>query len=263
MTFKHLIPLLMAWGLTLAPAFTEAQIQKTATPVESKDAIFFQTNLSYKIALFDMATKYYNTFCVGGKLGYLTKNNWYFSADVEHFFAEEVKIDALSSIRTVDGYILDQFGDIALTAQQERGYFFGASVGKVFPLFKQKRSGLDIECSAGYFTHWVQINDLSKQVPALSTINGVNLADGYDQKRGGIALKQAIGYRYLSPGNYFNFYVGVNFSQAITSSLRNYDFNERKADSKTYLDGQLGFQVAWFIPFYIKKGGKESGRVYY
>jgi hypothetical protein len=73
---------------------------------------------------------------------------------------------------------------------------------------------------------------------------------GYDRMRGGLAYSGEIGYMYMSNSRVLNFSVSLEFTQAHTKSLRQWDFNLMGPDLKTYLDRYYGIRLAIYIPTY-------------
>jgi hypothetical protein len=83
---------------------------------------------------------------------------------------------------------------------------------------------------------------------------------GYDRLTMGPALTQFVGYSYQSNNRYYNFFIGVDFMEAFTKSVRKYNYDTRQADTDQRLDITYGLRVGWLIPIYLKS--KNSSNEY-
>jgi hypothetical protein len=76
---------------------------------------------------------------------------------------------------------------------------------------------------------------------------------GYDRLTGGFYLSQFIGYMYLDPKKYINFYVGIEFHEGFTKGYRPWQFDINAPDKKSRIDGMAAIKVGWIIPAYRKE----------
>jgi hypothetical protein len=81
---------------------------------------------------------------------------------------------------------------------------------------------------------------------------------GYDRLTTGVGLNQFIGYMYLGDSRIWNFYAGLDFSQAWTKNRRDMNFDTREKDNSQHFDTFFGFKVGWVIPLY-----KRASTTYY
>jgi hypothetical protein len=187
-------------------------------------------------------------------LSYLrkTKKNWLFGAEGDFFFTKKVKEDVLASLRTPDnGSITNTDGNFSSLRLMERGWNITLSVGKIIPIKKisNVNSGICIMVGPGYMRHKVNIYDVAKKVPQVSG----DYKKGYDRLTAGASIKEFIGYIFLSNSRMVNFYGGFEFYQGFTQSVRTYDNDLMKADTKKRLDLLVGIRLGWILPFYKRQ----------
>jgi hypothetical protein len=160
----------------------------------------------------------------------------------------------LAILRTPEGDIIGSDQAVADVALRERGYYIGGMLGKLFT-FGEKRSGIRLTLGAGMLQHWIRLQDNSSSV---AQITGA-YRKGYDRRTGGLMLQQFIGWQHLSANRRANWFIGLEFNQGFTNSLRSWDFTEmRKLDEKR-TDLRFGIRVGWTLPFYLS-GAEE---IYY
>lgn len=73
---------------------------------------------------------------------------------------------------------------------------------------------------------------------------------GYDRMRGGFAYSGEIGYMYMSNSRLLNFSISLEFVQAHTKPLREWDFNLMMKDTNSYVDRYWGIRFSIYIPTY-------------
>ncbi len=184
-------------------------------------------------------------FTVGAER--ITASNWIFGLEFSYMFGDTVKEDVVSSLRLENGNILGADNSYAEVFTRQRGVFFGANFGKLIPLNNKTRSGIRITCAAGLLAHYVRVQD---QVESLPQIEG-DYRKGYDRLTRGLAFRQFIGYQHISADKRLNFYVGVEFTQGFTSSIRDINFDTGlPANKDRRFDGLIGLKAAFILPFY-------------
>jgi hypothetical protein len=105
----------------------------------------------------------------------------------------------------------------------------------------------------GMYYHKMNISTTGT-VPTLTE----DLKKGYDRLRQGPALSQLVGYYYNSPNRYYNFFIGFDFTEAFTHSVRKYDYSTRMYDHGKYFDLNIGGRIGWMIPIYLKSSNIEN-----
>jgi len=184
----------------------------------------------------------------------ITSSNWIYGLEFSYMFGDTVKEDVLSNLRLDNGNILGADNAYAEVFTRQRGLFIGANIGKLIPLKENSRSGLRVTGAAGILLHYVRIQD---EVRSLPQIEGDYLK-GYDRLTRGFALREFIGYQHVSANKRVNFYIGLEFTQGFTSSVRSVDFDTGLPSSQERrFDGLVGLKAAWILPFHDDYDAEE------
>jgi hypothetical protein len=229
--------------------------------VSIKDSAIF-TSMFYAAYSFqfpggDLSQRFGTNSSIGGGMMFKTKSNWLFGAEANFLFGGTVKNkDAmLVHISTPDGFIIDANGYFADVVYYERGYSIYGKFGKIIPfLGSNPNSGITIMAGAGYLQNKIRIHNPGNSAPQIYG----DYKKGYDHLNGGIAINGSLGYTYLSNSRMLNFYVGAEFIQSWTKSLRDYDFDLGKKETTIYSSQFYGIKFVWMIPLY-----KRSPKSYY
>ena len=248
MKFKRLIVILLA----TMPFITMAQYD---IKNEKIDTWLFQGTYAYQIPGKDTKTLYNNNNSIGGSIFYKTASNWIFSFNGNFISGNSVNI----SREEVFGDILDNNGEIITGdgiygsyALFERGAHFQARVGKIFPvLTPNPNCGFFVQGGIGYLYNRLrtEFGSYASPPPALAG----DYLYGYDRMRGGFAWSGEIGYLFLSNSRVLNFSLSLEFTQAYTKPLRQWDFNLMGKDTNSYVDQYVGIRAAIYIPTYKRK----------
>ncbi|MCB0571004.1 MAG: hypothetical protein KDC66_14620 [Phaeodactylibacter sp.] len=204
----------------------------------------------------DLAKRFGSAFGVGTGFDFITsESNWIAGLDFSYYFGSNVKEDVLASLRTPEGFVIGNnrtYSDIRL---RMRGFYAGGHIGKLFGLgFANPRSGIRLTLGAGLLQHKVRIqDDPQSAVPQLSG----DYKKGYDRLANGLAFTEFIGYQVLSIDGRINFYAGLEFTQGLAMSRRDYDFDTRTKDETKRLDLLYGLKAGWILPIYFGKGADE------
>jgi len=199
----------------------------------------------------DMADRFGSVGSVGLGLERLTTSNWIFGGEGYYFFGNKVKEDPLEILRTAEGEIIGNDRLVASVVLRERGFYVGAIVGKLF-VVEGTRSGLRTTLSAGWLQHKIRVQDDSRTVTQLTG----EYLEGYDRLTGGLALNEFIGWQSLGAQGSINWYAGLEFNQGFTTTLREWDFNDRRKLDERRLDLSFGIRIGWTLPFYTS--GQET-----
>lgn len=214
--------------------------------------------LSAHIPAADLASRFGTSFAIGPALSWKTDRNWVWEAGFDYIFGNYVKIkdSIFRLIQTSHNFIIDGNGTPADVSTQERGYFIYARLGKLLPLKKPNpNSGLLLMAGGGFLMHKIAISVLENTAPQLRA----DYKKGYDRLTAGPSFSQFIGYLYLSNNHKYNFFLGLEFQEALTHSLRDYDFDRMAPDHQNRLDLLLGLKIGWILPIY----GRTPREYYY
>lgn len=211
----------------------------------------FDLNYSFHVPGGDMADRFGVSSTVGVSLTYKHKSNWLIGADFNYIFGGIIKDSSqvLSALMTETGYIINRYGEYGSVLLSERGFYLGAKVGRVIPLFGQnKNSGLVINAGAGLLQHHIRIENKDNNTPPVLG----DYKKGYDRLTNGLAMREFVGYQYLDNNNKINFYFGFEFYQAWTMCRRDYNFDIMGPDNTKRNDYLMGIKVGWILPLYTK-----------
>ncbi len=245
---------LLLYGLCLAVC---ARAQKFPEHPEHTDprntgnALLVHLNAGLHLPAGTLADRFGTDGNAGGALEYITPGNLLFGIDGYYLFGGDVKEDPLAILRTPEGDIIGNNQLVADVALRERGYYLGGLIGKLFTL-GEKRSGIRITLGAGMLRHKIRLQDNTSSVVQITG----DYAKGYDRLTGGLALNQFIGWQHLGANRRANWYIGLEFNQGFTKSLRDWDFTEMRKLDGNRKDLRFGIRLGWTLPFYLSGAEK-------
>lgn len=214
-------------------------------------AILFHLTLGGHLPGGDLSKRFGTDQNLGSGLEWITAGNWIFGLEGNFFFSPTVKEDPIANLRTPDGDVIGNNQAIASVVLRERGIYAGALAGRLFT-FGKKRSGLRVTLGAGQMQHWIRVQDDTRSV---TQITG-DYAKGYDRLTGGLALNEFVGWQHLGPNRNVNWFVGLEFNQGFTKSLRDWDFSSKQKLEGNRLDLRFGLRAGWTFAFYHKVAEK-------
>jgi hypothetical protein len=103
-----------------------------------------------------------------------------------------------------------------------------------------------LNIGGGMLQHKILIDNEDRNVPSISG----DYKKGYDRLSNGFALREFIGYQFLSNYRLINFYAGVEFIQAWTKCRRIVNFDTMQRDLTKRHDLLIGIRVGWLLPIY-------------
>ncbi len=213
---------------------------------------------SYQFAGGDLAQRYGDNSTLGPSFTIKTKHNWIIGVDFNYMFGNEVKIQdqIVKNLVTTDGAPITREGILGDIRMFERGFLTSFKLGKVIPVFgSNPNSGIMLIGSVGYLQHAIRIEVDQNDVPSLMG----DYARGYDRLSSGLSLTGFVGYLYLSEHKLTNFFIGMEYTQAWTKSLRDFNFDTRSSDMSVKHDRLFGFKFGWVFPLYKR----APNRFYY
>lgn len=215
-------------------------------------------NLGIMFPEADLKERYGRYNSVGVELDYhFPKSTWSLGVGANHNFGQVVKDDVISPLRDSLGDIIGLNRSLTSFVIRQRGWHFYLKIDKLFFADEFKKSGLLVSLRPGFYLHKVRLQDEENAVPQ---VFGQYKA-GYDRLSYGPSLTEFIGYQFMSDKRTFNFYVGVEATQAFTMERRNYFFNQPGVEiPKERFDFAYGIRAGWILPIYIVS---ESVKLYY
>jgi hypothetical protein len=201
----------------------------------------------------DLEERFGGGWSLDGGLTWVPKNaNVELGFRVQYGFGNTVKEDVLAGLRTREGLIIGNQRSPADLQLRQRQLFVGPTAGYTLALGQNKRAGIHLKTSLGYFFHRIRFqDDVVQIVPQLRD----NLRPGYDQLTGGFAVHQFVGYQQLALDRRLNFFIGAEVLAGFTRALRNFDIPTGappSTDGRT--DIVLGAKAGLIIPLYFGEG---------
>lgn len=211
---------------------------------------------SYELPGGDLGTRFGPNSAIGTGIGYKTTGNWLYGLNVHYFFSDNVKEDDIfRNIETPEAYIIDEGGTFAEIYLYERGWNLSAQAGKIFPLPGSNRnSGITVKCGVNFLQHKIRIENPGNNAPQVQG----DYKRGYDRLTRGWGFSQFLGYTLLGRSRIYNFYGGIELTEAWTQSARSYQFDLMGKDETKRLDMLYAVKIGWVIPF-----KKKSSQVFY
>lgn len=224
---------------------------------EKSAAHIFMLGIGLDQAVLDLSDRFGLSNKISGGYQFLTRSGYVFGADASFFYGDNVDEDVLAPLRNESGQIVNSAQSFSNVFLRERGLYVGATAGKLFEIGKKSyRSGIKVELGAGVLQHKIRIIDNGQNSIRL----GGNRKKGYDRLTRGLALRQYVGYHYMSSNRRINFNVGLEFYQGFTSGVRSIDWDTGLPSEQGRTDGLVGLKVQWMLPFW---SGKTNEVVYY
>lgn len=227
---------------------------------KSPAGVLIDFSYGMQMPLADMRENFKYNFALAGKVQYIFSNNIALGLVGDWQFVDDIKTDVVANLREEEGFLIDRFGELSDVQLGQRGFFLGASISYLIPMFKKyKRSGIEVRFEAGYQQHWVRIEVLGAEVYGLSD----EYKRGYDRMTSGPAIRQYIGYRHLDKNRLLNFFGGFDLMQAFTKNRRGFNFDTGQADTSNRIDMLVGFRVGLTIPLYIYTAETQDDMRFY
>jgi hypothetical protein len=244
------------WTLLLLISIrSSAQIAET--PKKWGDNIInIQFHYTYMLPQGDLTSQYGPFHNLGFGVLYKSHKNWVLAMDASYQFGSEVKnLDFLYNLTNTSGVVMNSGGVAASYNVGMRGFSAFGKAGYLIPFTtRNPNSGLMILAGAGVYYHKINISTPQNDVPTLTD----DLKKGYDRLSMGPALTQFIGYSYHSHNRYYNFFIGFDFMEAFTQSVRGYNYDTMRPDTEKRTDITVGGRIGWMIPIYLRTKNKDN-----
>jgi hypothetical protein len=181
---------------------------------------------------------------VKGGAYYKTESNWIYGADFSYFFGNILNDKyILDSLATTNGNLIANDGNYSGISYFEKGFNIQFTGGKLFPVSKNRNSGILTLLSAGYIQYHLDIEANSDWTPQVSG----SYLQGYEHLTAGACLTEFAGYQYISKKGFVALFAGFEFTEALAKNLQ-YDF-ETETKNPNYKYTMLsGFRFGWILP---------------
>lgn len=245
------------WGQTdtirrdVPPGTAKPQVRQ----FREQRAVLFRFNYTLCIPGGDLEKRFGAFSNLGGGVGIKLENGWDFRAEGSFLFTRNVnEVSMLDSLRDSEGYIIDQNGNQYNPNLSMRGFTVSAHIGRLFPIDRNRNSGIFVSIGGGFIQHKIHLQNVSGFAPQLQG----DYLKGYDRLTNGYMLNEFIGYQFMSPKKMVNFYVGFEFMQGTTQYARNWNYDLRATDNRTRNDNYWGVRFGWILPIYGANKGEEE-----
>lgn len=215
----------------------------------------FNLHYAYQVPGHDLAQRFGNNSMIGGGFLYKFKSNLVAGVEGNFLFSEKVKNEEqyLQLIGTSDGFVISEGGTYAGVFFHQRGFSLNARFGGIIPLVgPNPNSGILILGGAGFLQHKIRIEVEENNAPQLRG----DYIKGYDRLTNGPSVSQFIGYVHFDNNRTINFQIGLEFTQAWTSSRRPFDFDRMQPDTQKRFDSLWGLRIGWVLPL-IKRAPRD------
>jgi len=192
---------------------------------------------------------------LGLLLGVKMRSNFYLQTGFRLLLGSQVKernmLDGLSNSL---GLLIADDGTLTDVMFLQRGWGVPLMVGKIFPLSRHHpNSGFYVEVGAQFLQHRIHFRTIGSPVAAISG----PYRKGYDRLTNGPGIRQGLGFRFFDPKGFFNFSIGLEFSQHFTQNRRSINIDTGLADTHQRLDLLNGFSASWVFPLYRRAPDKR------
>ena len=224
---------------------------------QKNNLLVLSINHTLQIPGGNMADRFGTNSNISGMLLYKTYNNFTIHLEIGALFGPKVKeVNLFEPIDGNNGNLISQNGEIPTIRLFERGAHIDINIGKYIQLpNKRSESAILLSLGTGYLYHKILIETLTTELPQLNE----DLIKGYDKLCGGFFTKEFIGYLHFSKKTNIRYIVGLEFIQAYTKDLRQYDYTTQSINTDKRMDYLFGIKTGFMIP--ISK--RTSDRYYY
>jgi len=229
------------------PCFLFAQNKDNVPPI--RRGFLFPFSYKFQIPAANLAERFGTNFSVGSGILLKTEKNWIWGVEGSYLFGNTIRQNSLlnSYVYHSTGLIIDDGGQPANVAFNQRGWTATARIGKLIPLKpERKESGLLVLGGLGILQHKLHVDTRGSSVYVL---NGPYVK-GIDHLSNGFSLVQQIGYLHLDKRRLINFSISFEAYQAFTRNRRAYNFDEMGANDELRVDLLFGVRFSWILPVY-------------
>ncbi len=204
---------------------------------------------AFELAAGDLSNRFGFNHKIGAAFSLKLKKNWVLTFEVGYMFGQDLKKEAysvLDPLKTKNGQITSKYGTPGSILLGERGYTLMFKGGKILPFLQtNKNSGPMLQGGIGFLQHKIRIDNAGNDTPQVSD----DYKNGYDRLTNGIAFSEFIGYRHYANNKMSNFYIGIEWTQALTQNRRAYNYDSMEYDNIKRLDMLYSVKAGIVIPF--------------
>ena len=245
---KHLFILIFLFTVSAITAQNSAKDSVSQKKAKGNLIYSFSAYYAYEFPGGNLAQRFGNNHKIGGQFTYKSATNWIFSFDGGYMFGTNLKKEAysvLNPLKTAQGQITSKYGTPSDIVLNERGFSFSITGGKILPFLQtNKNSGPFIMFGGTFLQHKIRIDVKGNDAPQLSD----EYKKGYDRLTNGWGFRQFVGYRHYSESRMFNFYIGLETTQAYTQNKRAYNYDTMQYDNTKHWDLLYSIKVGFVIP---------------
>ncbi|MDD4848693.1 MAG: hypothetical protein PHR53_08025, partial [Bacteroidales bacterium] len=187
---------------------------------------------------------------IGGGYTFKSKKNWLLGVDFNFMFGQQIKNEAAlyHLLETNNEFIISIDGSVSEVRTHERGFNAFLKFGKLFSvLAPNPNSGFFVDAGLGLLTYKYRIDNVKGMAQPLSG----EYPKGYDRLTTGFALRESVGYLFLSNSRLANFFVSFDFIQSFSHRQRDYDFDLMQyTDKSTKMDYLYSIRIGWIFNLY-------------
>ncbi len=220
------------------------------------NTIYLHFHWAYQIPGGDLKMRFGPSQAVGIDAEWMTgRHAVAFGMRAAFFYGSRVKEDVAALFRNAQGWVFGTDRTATQIILRERGWWAGVHIGKLFPVHpaRNPRSGIRLSLSGGFIRHRIKVQD---QFDSARQFQG-EYAKGYDRLTGGLYLAPFVGYQHTSLNRYINLIAGVEWTLAGTRSLRSWDYDLMRADTRRRADRLMNFLVGFSLPLFVGDSGSD------
>ena len=181
---------------------------------------------------------------VEGGVYYKTESNWIYGASFAYFFGNQLRDrNILDSLATANGNLIANDGNYPGISYFEKGFDIQLTAGKLFPVSKNRNSGILFTISAGYIQYHVDIEAASDWTPQISG----DYLQGYQHLTAGVCGTEFLGYQYISKRGFLAVFGGFEFTEAFAKSLQ-FDFQSETKNPNYRYSVLSSIRLGWMLP---------------
>ncbi len=202
-------------------------------------------NIGYNHPGGDFAKRFNGSGQVGAAFNLKFKSNIFIGVEGNYLFNGTNPYSEFESyLENSDGWITNMYGEPGVVVTKLEGYTAFAKVGYVAEVLSPNpNSGLLFTGGIGFLQHKYWIEERGNNIPQLAD----EYLPGYDKLCNGLMTNQFLGYMYFHEKAIWNFYLGLEFTQAYTQNRRDWDHIEQRNIDEPRLDLLYSIKLGWTI----------------